>query len=237
MKSMIMNVLYLGMADDIMAPLLLVPELTTLFVIDKFDHHFSKDKTWKGQKEDIKEILINGSDMNSHTRQVNIKCYDYDTIHYLDGKSTIVEDIDNGSVWKLKFKYKNFERRLIYYHHRDFLIKWPKDIIDIKHIMMMGAFSWDSFDTKNSKILISMLETRAIPPYYLYALSFNHTHFPEHMYLDYYGKYKEERMVAKIKIEDMSYKNWIEQIYDLDGINNIQDTDSDTNYDTDSDDG
>ena len=51
-----MNVLYLGMVYDIMAPLLLVPNLTTLFVIDIFDHHFSKDGTWSGQKEDIKEI-------------------------------------------------------------------------------------------------------------------------------------------------------------------------------------
>ena len=31
------NVLYLGMADDIMTPLLLVPELTNLYVIDQFD--------------------------------------------------------------------------------------------------------------------------------------------------------------------------------------------------------
>ena len=48
------NVLYCGMADDILTPLILVPNLTTLFVIDKFDSAFAKNNTWEGQKEDIK---------------------------------------------------------------------------------------------------------------------------------------------------------------------------------------
>ena len=232
MNLMIMNVLYLGMADDIMSPLLIVPDLTTLFVIDLFDKCFSKDKTWKSQKEDIKEILTNGSDINSHGRQVTIKCNDDDTIHYLKDKAKILKDNDNGSVWKLKFKYDNIVRNLIFYHHRNFLIKWPEDIINIKHVIMIGAFCWEGFIENDCTVLLSMLKTRTIIPYYIYALTFNHKHFPEHLILDHLGVYKEEYEASRMQISDMSYENWIEQIYRPDDYSGDSATDSCTDSDT-----
>jgi hypothetical protein len=206
-----MNVLYMGMADDILAPLLLVPELTTLFAIDKFDKCFSKDKTWKGQKEDIKQILLNGSDIDSHSRQIDIECGNDKDIYYLVAKSFIIEDKDTGYVWRLKFKYNNIERQLVYYHHRDFLIKWPDDIKDISHVMYMGAFRWDYFNLRSSYILISMLETRTLVPYYIYGATFCHKHFPEHLMIGAHSA--EDGGISRIQVSDMTTHKWIEQIY------------------------
>src|SRR5437762_9108983 len=109
------KVLYLGMAGDIMLPLLVVENLTTLFVIDKFDPCYSKDKTWKGLKEDIKDVLSNGSDENSRSRKIHVEDHWNKSIHYLETKSIITLDVDDGSVWRLKFIYNRKERELIYY--------------------------------------------------------------------------------------------------------------------------
>ena len=48
---MIDNVLYLGMADDIMSPLLLLPDISTIYVIDMFDRYYSSDGTFNSQKK------------------------------------------------------------------------------------------------------------------------------------------------------------------------------------------
>lgn len=175
-----MNVLYLGMADDIMAPLLLVPELTTLFAIDLFDPCFSIDETWEGQKEDIKQILTNGNDKNSLFSKIRGKFYKTNKtkeIYYLKSKSIIIEDIDNENVWKLKFIYDNIERQLIYYHHQDFYETWPNEINNITHIMTMGAEYWP-YDNKKRKMILQMLHDRTTDYYYFYALSSWHEHFP-----------------------------------------------------------
>lgn len=42
------NILYLGMADDIITPFMLVPHLDVLYIIDWFDEAFSKDMTSEG---------------------------------------------------------------------------------------------------------------------------------------------------------------------------------------------
>ena len=62
-----MKVLYLGMAHDIMSPLLLVPNVKTIYSIDSFDPCFSSDKTWEGQKQDIKQVLTQGNDFDTRT--------------------------------------------------------------------------------------------------------------------------------------------------------------------------
>jgi len=66
------NVLYCGMADDVLRPILLVPDFDKLFVIDGFDSAFAKNRSWEGQKEDILEMLSRGDDELSHHREVEL---------------------------------------------------------------------------------------------------------------------------------------------------------------------
>ena len=65
--------LYLGMAGDIMAPLLLNPNVKTIYVISKFMSHFSSKGTWTSQKDDIRQILVNGNDNNTYSRDIYIE--------------------------------------------------------------------------------------------------------------------------------------------------------------------
>jgi hypothetical protein len=73
-------VLYCGMADDILTPFLLIPNLKTLYVIDKFDRAFSKDRTLEGQHREIVSILKAGNDQNSFHRYICLKYNDDATV-------------------------------------------------------------------------------------------------------------------------------------------------------------
>lgn len=206
-----MNILYLGMANDIMSPLLLVPDFDILYVIDKFDFHFSSDrKTFKRQKQDIKDVLIEGSDKTSfwkifHEEDSHIRC-----THYLETPSTIIDESDDGTVWRLKFNYNDKIRELVFYHHRDFLIEWPIEIQNISHIMCMGALSWTTFVEKDCTILLKILEERTLKPFYFYALHFMHKHFPK-WFIVMNGNERNGIKVARTQIKNMS--KWEKKIY------------------------
>ena len=114
-----LNVLYCGMADDIITPMLLVPDFTTIYVICLLDSAFAKNGTWEGQKNDIKEILLSGSNRNSNHFEVYVKYNRNYKATELEGKSEITQDIDEKSK-QLEFTYQGKPRKLIYFHHTDF---------------------------------------------------------------------------------------------------------------------
>lgn len=205
------------MADDIMPPLLINPKVSTIFVISTFDPCFSSKGTWESQKDDIKRILIDGNDKDSYSRRIYIDESDEKSVHYLKSKSIITDDQDDGKIWRLSFKYNGRPVKLIYYHHRNFLIEWLDEIINIKQVLMMGAFSWTSFvDTYSkydSKTIIHMLETRTTKPFEIYALSFNHKHFPKRIKIKS-GQERPGTKIAIIQIKDTDDPEWIEQVYD-----------------------
>ena len=134
------NVLYCGMADDILTPLLLIPTLDNLFVIDYFDAAFAKNANWDGQKNDIKECLACGSDIDSH--HLNVMRY-YDNranSTKLNSLCTIISETDKNNCWELKFNYNNRSIQLFYFHHIDFLNHWNENIQDINHLITIGAY-------------------------------------------------------------------------------------------------
>jgi hypothetical protein len=155
-------VLYCGMADDIMAPLLLVPDVDIIYAIDYFDPAFSPDGSIQGQTEEIKLILQRGNDKHTESRRIYEgefrhdhryskmhrrldKCNSYyKDIHYLHGKSMFIRDaeMDIGCQrrrWELIFHYNGKTRILIYYRKVNFLNVWPDEIKDLTDIMTMGA--------------------------------------------------------------------------------------------------
>lgn len=211
------NVLYLGMADDIMPPLLLVPDLTTLYVIDKFDKRFSPDSTFYSQKNDIFNTLSNGSDLDKRSRKIYND--NDDSLHFLEGKSKIISNVDDGNVWRLQFEYMNKIRNLIYYHHRDFLEEWPSEIIDIKHVMTMGSFGWYCFKMReyDCKVLKSMLHSRTSKSFNFYALWFTHAHFQYKITINC-GKERNGTEIGMITIHDKKDQKWIRKLYRLDYI-------------------
>ena len=63
-----MNVLYLGMAFDIMSPLLLIPDLDTIYAIDLVDTSYGLP-SWDLHKAEMRLILTCGSDEKSQCRR------------------------------------------------------------------------------------------------------------------------------------------------------------------------
>lgn len=204
------NVLYLGMADDIMSPLLLVPNLTILYVIDKFDSYFSPDSTFDSQKNDIINALSNGSDLDKRSRKI----YNDDSVHFLEGKSKIISNIDDGKVWRLQFEYMDKIRNLIYYHHRDFLEEWPNEIMNITHVMTMGSFGWYCFKMQDydCQILKSMLHSRTSKSFNFYALWFTHDHFSYKITIKC-GKERDGTEIGMITIDNKKDTKWIRKLY------------------------
>lgn len=133
------NVLYCGMADDILSPLILVPDLTHLYVMDRFDLAFAKNYTIEGQINDIKEMLSIGSDENSYHIEIYRKYKPKWPITKLDESCTIINETLIDNCWRLTFTYKNLKRELVYFQYKDFYSIWPEEIKNINHFMSMGA--------------------------------------------------------------------------------------------------
>ena len=166
------NVLYCGMADDIVTPMLLVPDLTNLFAICLFDEAFARGYSWEGQKNDIKQTLTAGSDEKSWHREIYLKYRKSVPINYLIDSSVITKDSDNDNCWELEFIYNKLKRKLIYFHHTNFLEPWDNSIQNISHILSVGAPFPMAHPTLNE-----MLKTRTIQDcnYYDQFLKFENT--------------------------------------------------------------
>jgi len=155
-----MNILYCGMADDILTPLLLVPNFDKLYVICIFDSAFALNGTFDGQKKDIINCLQNGNDKISKHAQVGKWAEERygrkpQKNTKIQEKCKILNQTDKKSCWKLTFSYCGKTKELIYFHHTDFIAEWNDEIKDIKHIMTMGA----PFPYKKTQLL-KMLKER-----------------------------------------------------------------------------
>lgn len=133
------KILYCGMADDILSPLLLVPDFTHLYVIDSFDSAFAENCTWEGQMQDIKNILLAGNDEKSHHRWVHLHYKKEWPVTSLDGPCKIISESLTDKCWTLSFVYNGVQRELIYFFRRNFYNIWPEEINNINHFMSMGA--------------------------------------------------------------------------------------------------
>ncbi len=133
------KVLYCGMADDILTPLILVPNLSKLFAIDLFDKAYAKNNTWNGQKDDILQCLIKGNNKNSHHREIYLHYNKNTKIYDINEPCLIINEKDNDKCWIVDFTYKGIQRQLVYFHHTNFIANWDKQINGISHLMCMGA--------------------------------------------------------------------------------------------------
>jgi len=109
------KVLYCGMADDILMPLLLIPDLLTLFVIDKFDLAFARHETWEGQKGDIIQILVDGNNKSSWHREEYLAYKKTASIYSIDAPCTILSKTDDGNIWTLEFEYMDMLLKIYKY--------------------------------------------------------------------------------------------------------------------------
>jgi hypothetical protein len=172
-----MNVLYLGMADDITAPLMLVKNIRNIYVINLFDKSLNcHDGTEEGQRQNIRKTLLSGSDAyRDRYRQPVVKLK----------PSTIVDDyyyVDPqwGNVWRLTFMHKKRKVNLIYFTRNFVTQVWPDEIQKVSHVMVMGAYDWASLAgcerTGDADNIKTMLSTRTTINYTYYSLAFSHLH-------------------------------------------------------------
>jgi hypothetical protein len=193
------NGLYLGMATDIATALYLVPDITTLFAINKLDDAYG---SWDEHMRLIKQILIDGNDSS----MLQIIPPEERIVTNLSGPSEILNERLTDTVWTLDFRYNGLNRKLVYYYDTDFLDIWPINIKNIQHLFFMGAFSWRDFTEygDSSKTIIKMIETRSRSPW-IYALAFNHRKFPIHSLNSFQEK---GRTISKIHFDTFEESWW-----------------------------
>jgi len=122
------KVLYLGMSQDVLLPLNLVPDCDTIFVIDLVQYGFSRRRTQTSICADIARILSRGR---------------YDNWDYkLETGTRIALHAESrvGNRWQLDFDVDGQAKTLVRYEG-DFFNEWPADVCDITHFMAPGAFS------------------------------------------------------------------------------------------------
>ncbi len=127
------------MADDILTPIILIPNFTKLFVIDLFDSAFSRKGVWESQKQDIKQCLVDGNNEKSFDREIEINQGHNHEIYSIDEPCKIIRERDENNCWRLRFLYKGKKRELIFFHHTNFISKWDEKIKEINHIMCIGT--------------------------------------------------------------------------------------------------
>lgn len=166
------RMLYCGMADDIMHPLLLSPNVNTIYAISRFDKAYSSRGTWESQKEDIIRTLQNGRKRCEHDKEIHGNKIKY---HNLAGKSKIIKEHDDeaNKVWRVKFRYNGIVRDLVYYYERNFLVDWPGEIQNIYCVSGVGAMSTETACGKKGEIFRKMLRERCFPEFYLCVLEFS----------------------------------------------------------------
>lgn len=165
------NVLYCGMADDIFSPLLFTPKVKTIFAIDLFDECYSSKGTWKSQKNDIKTVLRNGTNLGSRDR-LRFKEEECESpAIYLKGPSTIISEKDDTKKkrWYLKFRYDDADRELVYFYKRNCLQTWPEEITEIRHLMVIGALDPNEFRDDKYTTFRGMMKQRCTRTFSIYA--------------------------------------------------------------------
>jgi len=210
------HVLYLGMAHDIMAPLLLVPDLDVLYAIDMFDDCFSPDRTLAGQQRTIKRVLTDGSDEHSYAREIHDDAHakrtsrHYQSIHRLDAPATLVCESTEGKTWRLDFMYNGKLRKLVFFNNHNFLATWPDEVQQVAHIIGIGAFAWhDTFKGKlhAMPLFIKMLQERTTATFSLYVLAFLNSQYTDRIRL-HYGNERTGDKIATTTVKDKTAPNW-----------------------------
>lgn len=187
------NVLYLGMATDIITAMALVPNFTKLYAINMIDDAYG---TWSQQKDYIKRALTEGND----SAWLEPVPEDERVVTELEPSEILDEDDDP---WRLTFIYEGKKRELVYYE-MDFEKTWPKAVDNINHVMMMGSFRWSQFAEEASATIIKMFEERTKSPW-IYALTFNHRKFTHHTRQEFQ---EVGRTISKIHFDKLTGDWW-----------------------------
>jgi hypothetical protein len=190
------NVLYLGMASDILLPFLLVPDLSTLYVIDTFDYYHTATFAVSGytldhQHRQLLNILEKGNDSEfdeeKATKSICSMPYGEAKILKIDQSDNLYPEIatndydDKGLFWKVSMLYNNKIVNIIIYYG-DFCKTWNSDVNNINHLIISGSVATHLFiDTENSikndsyqnkertTILFKMFQERMIKPFFVYG--------------------------------------------------------------------
>ena len=202
------QVLYLGMALDIISPFHLIPDFETLYVINKIDKAYG---TKEQHKEEILSILAHGTDKYAK-HAINHRLYmvtDHPVlkgiIRSIGSPATNIHVLEEDEPWHISFKQNGIKRHLYYYFNIDFNTTWPSKIKNIGHVIWIGANCWDL--QRDNPESIRMMETRTRSPY-IYALEFNHKKFPTKVWvpINYEGDPRGE-LVGILQITDF-LKGW-----------------------------
>lgn len=164
---------YLGMAMDVMAPLLLEPRVTGLFAIDRVDDGYAGVADWDGQKDEIRKALEHGSDLGLAVSACYRAAGAGSFAHSWDMADGMSES-DDGRMWELAFRWRGRSRKLRYWHHRDFREPWPDEIAGVGAVFCMGADlhvgSEKKYpDERDDPVVVSMLAGRTARPWRLWS--------------------------------------------------------------------
>lgn len=194
------NVMYFGMAIDIVGPMQLVPDFDTIYTINCVDKCANYGGSITNIVKIIKLILTTGKNIYalpegkdlglfSDDKNIVIDVVSPSTIineTYYDYNDNIVSEIDDsedgGIKWHLTFNYNGKNRDLVYYFNYNFRSKWHHSIININHILFQGSYDFYRLNNRFNEtsgeeeentpdtIVIRMIETRSIMPVSIYGL-------------------------------------------------------------------
>lgn len=212
MSSKPETVLYLGMADDIMQPLNMIPEVEIIYVISLFDKYYSSGRTWESQMSDIKNVLTTGRKKYKHYGYMD-KIGEEKCDRLSGGRCKITKETLDDRIWSLSFDYDGISRKLIYYHNRDYMLTWPVDIVGVKHLITSGSVSIYDMGTPEYKKFRNMMKERCERNFFVYAYNDTLHRFivADEIITVKDAKNKHGSEIGVVKVE----RRYIDQIFDI----------------------
>jgi len=93
-------------------------------------------------------------------------------------------------------------RTLTFYTKSFTKINWPKKFKNISHVIVVGAYSFDSYQEQPSHVFLNMLKKRTTRQFKFYALSFNHN-FKQNILVKH-GRYREGSEIGLLEMDNQS---------------------------------
>lgn len=158
-----MSILYLGMADDVLTPFILYPDLKTLFVLDLYMPGWDGSNSLEESQNWVCKTIQDGNDRVSAMNLIKAKKAVWKLTTFPNNTKTTNFQIirQDNEIFEITFDLNNISRRIKIYY-QSYYNDWPEDICGISTVLGIQSITIDRIWFRKPRIntLFQMFRSR-----------------------------------------------------------------------------